>query len=221
MRTHSPVSLHARSEPLSGAMPQQRVKLKYCLNVRLTYILLRLLFCIKVFIMKDRLPILIPGTARRQYIFSITVAVLITATSSPGAASAAVISAASPDAPATSETRMINMQIDHQSFTLIPAENAASRALINKLPLSVEMHELNGNEKYVDLAFSLPVGPVVTGTIHAGDVMLYGNNTLVLFYKSFHTAYRYTRIGRIDAPEALENHDSMKAATISVTLSPQ
>ncbi|WP_312757942.1 cyclophilin-like fold protein [Pantoea brenneri] len=113
------------------------------------------------------------------------------------------------------------MQIDNQSYRLIPADNAASRALINKLPLSVEMVELNGNEKYVDLAFDLPVGPAVTGTIQAGDVMLYGNNTLVLFYKSFHTTYRYTRIGRIDAPEALEQHDSMKAATVSVTLSPE
>lgn len=167
--------------------------------------------------MKEILP---TRTARRQIIFSVTVAVGIAVTPRSCAAYAAVAPPASPAAPAESETRMISMHINHQSFTLIPAENAASRALINKLPLSVEMHELNGNEKYVDLAFSLPVGPVVTGTLHAGDVMLYGNNTLVLFYKNFHTFYRYTRIGRIAAPQALENHDSMKAETISVTLSP-
>ncbi|MHA6313750.1 cyclophilin-like fold protein [Pantoea sp. S-LA4] len=123
-------------------------------------------------------------------------------------------------ATAAPEEKMITMRIDQQPFTLVPADNAASRALMKQLPLSVEMHELNGNEKFTDLTFSLPVGPVVTGEINAGDVMLYGTHTLVLFYRSFQTSYRYTRIGRIAHPETLEQHAGMKAAKISVTLSP-
>lgn len=69
--------------------------------------------------------------------------------------------------------------------------------------MTVNMVELNGNEKYVDLPGNLPTNASNPGTIQTGDLMLYGSSTLVLFYKTLSTSYSYTRIGRIDDPSGL------------------
>jgi hypothetical protein len=65
------------------------------------------------------------------------------------------------------------------------------------------MSELNGNEKLFRLSTNLPKKASNPGTIHAGNLMLWGSNTLVLFYKAFPTSYSYTRIGRINNPAGL------------------
>ena len=65
------------------------------------------------------------------------------------------------------------------------------------------MNELNGNEKYHYLSSSLPSAAYQPCTIHAGDLMLYGNNCVVLFYETFNSSYSYTRIGAIDNPSGL------------------
>jgi hypothetical protein len=88
-------------------------------------------------------------------------------------------------------------------FTASFNNNATATAFRTMLPLSITMSELNGNEKYYYLSSTLPTNASGTGTIQTGDLMLYGNNCLVLFYKSFNTAYSYTRIGRIDNPSGL------------------
>ena len=68
----------------------------------------------------------------------------------------------------------------------------------NMLPQELTMSELNGNEKYVYLDNTLPENSSSIKKVIAGDVMLYGNNCLVILYKSFNTLYSYTKIGHID-----------------------
>lgn len=92
----------------------------------------------------------------------------------------------------------MKITVGDKVFTVTLEDNATAKAFKTLLPFSINMSELNGNEKYFDLSESLALNSTNPGTIRNGDLMLYGSRTLVLFYKSFSTSYRYTRIGRID-----------------------
>ena len=76
--------------------------------------------------------------------------------------------------------------------------NGNAKTLVDMLPLDLNMNELNGNEKYIYLNKSLPTNSSVPKKINAGDVMVYGDSCLVIFYKTFDTTYSYTKIGHID-----------------------
>ena len=104
---------------------------------------------------------------------------------------------------ANTETMEIKILIGTSSFSATLENNATAKAFIKHLPLTITMTELNNNEKYFDLPENLPANASNPEIIRNGDLMLYGSNTLVLFYKSFSTSYSYTRIGKINDPEGL------------------
>lgn len=97
----------------------------------------------------------------------------------------------------------IILQINGISFSATLYDNATANAFRNLLPLTVDMVEHAGNEKYYNLPKSLPTNASYPGTIQAGELMLWGNDCLVLFYKTFSSSYSYTRIGKIDDPSGL------------------
>jgi len=95
------------------------------------------------------------------------------------------------------------MTVGDRRFAITLTDNAAARAFAELLPLTLDMPDLNGNEKHVSLPKTLPTNANRPGTIRNGDLMLYGSNTLVLFYLTFDSSYSYTRLGRVDDPTAL------------------
>ena len=97
----------------------------------------------------------------------------------------------------------INIIIGSKAFSATLADSETGEAFAALLPLTITMNELNGNEKYHYLSTSLPTAAYQPGTIHAGDLMLYGNNCVVLFYETFNSSYSYTRLGAIDNPSGL------------------
>jgi hypothetical protein len=96
--------------------------------------------------------------------------------------------------------------------------NATVTAFKAKLPININMTELNGNEKYSDFTGNLPVNASKPGTIQAGDLMLYGSNTLVLFYKTLSTSYSYTRLGHVDNPSGIATALGSGNATVKFEL---
>lgn len=99
----------------------------------------------------------------------------------------------------------INVTINGTKYIANLEEKETVKEFINLLPSEFNMSELNGNEKYIYLDNNLPSNSVSVKHINKGDIMLYGSNCLVIFYKSFDTGYSYTKIGHIDNLNDLGN----------------
>lgn len=99
----------------------------------------------------------------------------------------------------------IKVIINNKTYKLNLEDNETTKEFINILPQEFNMDELNNNEKYVYLDKSLPKNSYNPNHIEKGDVMLYGDNCLVIFYQSFNTSYSYTKIGHIDNLDDLGN----------------
>ncbi|MBQ7521344.1 MAG: hypothetical protein IJU14_00510 [Clostridia bacterium] len=97
----------------------------------------------------------------------------------------------------------MKMTVGDKNFSVTLENNTTVSELRKLLPMTLEMSELNGNEKYNYLGTSLPTAQQNVGNISEGDIMLFGDNCLVVFYKSFQTSYQYTKIGHIDNIDGL------------------
>ena len=78
----------------------------------------------------------------------------------------------------------IKIEINGQMFLATLDDTPTSQALLEKLPMVLTMKELNGNEKFYNLEYSLPVTSQSVNQINKGDLML--------------SKYQSTRIGQID-----------------------
>ena len=97
----------------------------------------------------------------------------------------------------------ITVTIGNTSFPATLLDVPASLPLLSRMPLTIDMRELNGNEKYHYFDEGFAAESERVGSIECGDIMLYGSDCLVLFYDSFSTPYSYTRLGAVDDPTGL------------------
>ena len=115
------------------------------------------------------------------------------------------------------QQNFMNIKVNNKIFKIVLEDNKTVKSLTQKLPLTLEMSDLNNNEKYCYLDFSLPTDSKSVKNIKKGDIMLFGNNCLVIFYKSFKTSYSYTKIGHIENPADIETALGRKDIKVVLT----
>ena len=95
--------------------------------------------------------------------------------------------------------------INDKTYKVIFNDNESVKELLKLDKLEFVMEDLNNNEKYVYLDTNIKTNSYNPKKINSGDIMLYGSNCLVIFYKSFNTSYSYTYLGHIDNLEQLDS----------------
>jgi len=143
------------------------------------------------------------GGVRALRVLGLLSSLFILGGSAEAWAAASAISATAATATVQSEESRMWMTVGERRFAITLADNEAARAFAALLPLTIDMPDLNSNEKHAKLPKALPTSTIRPGTLHNGDLMLYGLQTLVVFYLTFDSSYSYTRLGRIDAPPDL------------------
>ncbi len=112
----------------------------------------------------------------------------------------------------------MNITIGQSTFSAELADTQAAKELTALLPLTLEMQDHLNNEKFAELPKTLSRQDQAVGRIEAGDIMLWGGDTLVVFYESFHSSYRYTKLGKIQNADKLKN--AVGAGKVKMTFAP-
>lgn len=107
--------------------------------------------------------------------------------------------------------RMVIAKVGDREFQISLEDNQASREFLDLLPMTIEMAHVNGNEVYYDLGKPFTTSHRPAGQIQVGDLKIWEEAGLVLFYKDFSSSYSYTDLGQVMDAEGLE--EALQAST--------
>ena len=115
-------------------------------------------------------------------------------------------------------TQKMYITIDNKTLSVELVDNAATQTLVTALQegdITYEAHDYGGFEKVGALGRSLPSSDTQI-TTQAGDVILYNDNQIVLFYGS--NSWSYTRLGHIEYTSQEELESFLKAGQGNITV---
>ena len=120
-----------------------------------------------------------------------------------------------PEQTSAASKNKVRITIGGKKFNAEFNNSKAAKAFKKHMPATYKMKKLNGNEIYKYVDYDLPQKPKKVKTVHKGDIMLYGSDCIVIFYKTFKTPYSYTKIGRITNPGKLKKAIKRKKVKVS------
>ena len=94
--------------------------------------------------------------------------------------------------------------IGEKKFPFILENNNAANQLKEKLSIKLKMSGSVSHEKYYKFSDSFETNTYTPGTIEIGDILLYKDDHLVLFYETFTSTYSYTRLGKVTSTDGLK-----------------
>lgn len=99
----------------------------------------------------------------------------------------------------------LTITINGTPFAATADEGQTGQDLLSRLPFSLHMEELHGNEKYCYTGEDFGGEASVPATIYAGDLMVYDDDCLVLFYETHpNENWAYKMAARIKDTSGLE-----------------
>ena len=112
----------------------------------------------------------------------------------------------------------INIQIGNKNFTAALYDNESARTIVEEMPFTVKMNDFANQEKVINLSFTLPSARTETpATIKAGEIYLWSDNNLVLFYTTFSNSYSYVPVGYIT--DVIGLTDALGSGSVEITFS--
>ncbi|MEY8392660.1 cyclophilin-like fold protein [Lachnospiraceae bacterium 45-W7] len=111
----------------------------------------------------------------------------------------------------------LNLQAGNQIFTATLEDNVAADAFVSMMeeePVVIQMSDYSGVEKVGPLGRELPSDNRQL-TTQAGDIVLYNNNQIVIFYGS--NSWSYTKLGKVEDLSGWE--DALGDGDVAVTFS--
>lgn len=113
----------------------------------------------------------------------------------------------------------VNIQVGSKHFTATLHDNESARAILKEMPFTLKMDDFASQEKVARLPFALPSASTQTpATIRAGDIYLWSNDNLVLFYTTFSNSYSYVPVGYIEDVTGLREALGTGSVTITFTV---
>ena len=111
--------------------------------------------------------------------------------------------------------QLANMTLNFggKAYTAISTSTKTTKSFIESLPVTIQMTDVDGNEKYGCMYYKIATESPKTNVVTKGDVLLFGESCVIVAYKDFKSSSKYTKLGHID------NVDDLPSGSVKVVIS--